>query len=406
MSTSHPFRHLRIAVSAALVAATIVTPTLGSGSAHALGNGLALTPPMGLNSWNYFGCNIDQWKIMGMADAMVKTGLRDAGYIYLNMDDCWQAAKRNPDGSLAWDKKRFPDGIKALGDYIHARGLKFGIYGNPGRKSCAEIYKGYQGAMGSYGHEYHDARTYASWGVDYLKYDWCRAETVTTGEKAFTLMRDALRATGRPIVYSIHYEPELPVQDWYPKVANLWRTTPDIFDSWMSVAGITMMNIPQGKYAKPGAWNDPDMLEVGNGGLALPESRSHLTLWAMLAAPLILGNDIRTMSPETRELLTNRLMLSVDQDQLGRAAVPVHMERGWVLLRPLTGNRWAVSLTNVSETPLVLSVTPQELGLAGHWTYQEAWSGHAGTLTGALTRQVNPHDSALFVPTSGTSPRG
>lgn len=394
---SHPFHHLRIAVSAALVAATIVTPTLGSGSAYALGNGLALTPPMGWNSWNYFGCNIDQWKIMGMADAMVKTGLRDAGYIYLNMDDCWQAAKRNPDGSLAWDKKRFPDGIKALGDYIHARGLKFGIYGNPGRESCAEIYKGYQGAMGSYGHEYHDARTYASWGVDYLKYDWCRAETVTAGEKAFTLMRDGLRATGRPIVYSIHYEPELPVQDWYPKVANLWRTTPDIFDSWMSVAGITMMNIPQGKYAKPGAWNDPDMLEIGNGGLDHHQSISHMALWSMMAAPLILGNDLRKLQEQDQRILTDPVALRVDQDRLGKPVKVVHKSLQLVLLRQLSDGQWAVSFTNFGFGEAAMTVSLQELGLSGRWTYREGFYASHGKVGTTLSAEVPMHSSRLFL---------
>ena len=399
-------RALRRTLLTTLLTAGLLAPLTAS-PAQALDNGLALTPPMGWSSWNRFGCDIDQWKIREIADAMVSSGLKDAGYRYVNVDDCWQAVQRLPNGDLTWNPQRFPDGIPGLARYVHAKGLKLGIYGNPGKRSCASWSGSYEGEMGSLGHEYQDARTFARWGVDYLKYDdcWSKVDGVSTSH-AFITMSQALRATGRPIVYSIHNMPQQPVPSWIPKVANLWRTTADITDNWVSVATIALLTLPLAQYAQPGAWNDPDMLEVGNGGLTLPESRSHLTLWAMLAAPLILGNDIRTMSPETRELLTNRLMLSVDQDQLGRAAVPVHMERGWVLLRPLTGNRWAVSLTNVSETPLVLSVTPQELGLAGHWTYQEAWSGHAGTLTGALTRQVNPHDSALFVLTSGTSPRG
>lgn len=397
MRTPHFSRHLRLTAAAVLATTTLVAPPLGAQSAHALSNDLALTPPMGWNSWNYFGCNIDQWKIMGMADALVKTGLRDAGYTYLNVDDCWQAAERNPDGSLTWDKKRFPDGMKALGDYIHARGLKFGIYGNPGRKSCAEIYKGYQGAMGSYQHEYQDARTYASWGVDYLKYDWCRAELVTTGEKAFTLMRDALRATGRPIVYSIHYEPELPVKDWYPKVANLWRTTPDIFDSWISVAGIAMLNIPQGAHAAPGSWNDPDMLEIGNGGLNYHQSVSHMALWSMMAAPLILGNDVRQLREQDRRILTDPVALRIDQDRLAKPVKVVRKSFKLVMLRQLTGGQWAVSFTNFGVGDATMSVSLKELGLGGAWHYQEGFSGVRGTVKDTLSARVPTHGSRLFL---------
>ena len=380
------------------VLATGLLTSLSSAPAQALDNGLAKTPPMGWNSWNIFGCDIDQWKIKGMADAMVASGLRDAGYMYLTMDDCWQAKDRLPNGELTWNKKRFPDGIPALSRYIHSKGLKFGMYGNPGKASCAQIYKGYPGRSGSLGHEYQDARTYARWGVDYLKYDWCRAEfNGVDGGKGFGLMRDALKATGRPIVYSIHYEPEQPIPDWYPQVANLWRTTGDIFDSWFSVAGIAMVTLPIAQYSRPGAWNDPDMLEIGNGGLNYAESVSHMTMWSMLAAPLMLGNDLRSMKPKDLAIVKNKLALRVDQDLLGKAARKVKGFPQWVLIRPLTNNQWAVSFTNFGASPTRISVTLEELGIRGKWKFKEAFTGRSGVVTDELAETVVAHGSTLYV---------
>ena len=366
--------------------------------AQALDNGLARTPPMGWNTWNAFRCDIDQWKIKGMADALVKTGLRDAGYVYLNVDDCWQAPHRRSNGELTWDKKRFPDGIPALARYVHAKGLKFGLYATPGTRGCANIWDDYPGKTGSIGHEYQDARTFARWGVDYVKYDWCKAdEDGLEGESAFGLMRNAIKAAGRPMVYSIHYEPELPVRDWYPQVSNLWRTTGDIRDNWLSIAHISLSTIPIAHHSRPGAWNDPDTLEIGNGGLSYNESVSHMTLWSMLAAPLLLGNDLRSMKPKDIAIVTNKLALRVDQDPLGKAAHRVGSYPYLVLARPLTGGQWAVSFTNYSSIPARISVTLEQLGLAGKWIFEEAFSGRKGKVNKELASTVVRHGSHLYV---------
>ena len=366
--------------------------------AQALDNGLARTPPMGWNTWNAFRCDIDQWKIKGMADALVKTGLRDAGYVYLNVDDCWQAPHRRSNGELTWDKKRFPDGIPALARYVHARGLKFGLYATPGTRGCANIWDDYPGKTGSIGHEYQDARTFARWGVDYVKYDWCKAdEDGLEGESAFGLMRNAIKAAGRPMVYSIHYEPELPVRDWYPQVSNLWRTTGDIRDNWLSIAHISLSTIPIAHHSRPGAWNDPDMLEIGNGGLSYNESVSHMTLWSMLAAPLLLGNDLRSMKPKDIAIVTNKLALRVDQDPIGKAAHRVGSYPYLVLARPLTGGQWAVSFTNYSSIPARISVTLEQLGLTGKWIFEEAFSGRKGKVNKELASTVVRHGSHLYV---------
>ena len=371
---------------------------LGPSPAYALDNGVARTPPMGGNSWNAFGCEIDQWKIRDIADVMVQMGLRDAGYVYLNVDDCWQAPHRRPNGELTWDKKRFPDGIPALVRYVHSRGLKFGIYGAPGKRGCAQWHGNYPGASGSMGHEYQDARTFARWGVDYLKYDWCGAhENGLVGESAFTLMRNALQATGRPIVYSIHHDPEQPVRSWYPRVANMWRTTNDINDNWNSVAWIALVTLPIAHYALPGAWNDPDMLEIGNGGLSYAESVSHMTLWSMLAAPLLLGNDLRTMATKDASIVKNPTVLRINQDRRGKAAHRVKHFPHLVLARPLTNGEWAVSFTNFASQPWRLQVTLRELGLAGQWTFHEAFSGRRGTVTHELAETVVGHGSRLYL---------
>ncbi|HHY07350.1 MAG TPA: glycoside hydrolase family 27 protein [Corynebacteriales bacterium] len=371
---------------------------LNPAPAQAHNNGVALTPPMGWSSWNIFGCDIDQWKIMDIADAIVEGGLRDAGYIYVNVDDCWQAQERLPNGELTWDKKRFPDGIPALAKYMHDRGLKLGIYGNPGTQSCAVWAGNYTGKMGSLGHEYQDARTFARWGVDYLKYDdcWSKVEGVNAKE-AFTKMSRALKATGRPIVYSIHNMPQLPIRDWYPEVANMWRTTPDIFDNWYSVAGIALATLPVAHHSRPGAWNDPDMLEIGNENLNREEATSHMALWAMMAAPLIMGNDIRKMSKTDYWILANPLAIRVDQDRLGKAAHIVKHGSQMVLARPLTNGEWAVSFTNFSAERARVTVTLQELGLQGSWRFREAFHSRSGVTDKGLSATVNPHDSYLYV---------
>ncbi len=316
--------------------------------AFALNNGLALTPPMGWNSWNKFGCHVDQDLIKQIADAMVSSGMKAAGYQYIIIDDCWQVA-RDAQGNIVPDPKRFPDGMKALADYIHSKGLKFGIYSDAGTNTC-------QGRPGSRGYEYQDARTYASWGVDYLKYDWCHTGTQNI-QASYETMRDALAASGRPIVFSLC---EWGLDDpwkWAGSVGNLWRTTGDINPTWQRIMQILDLNAPLWRYAGPGHWNDPDMLEVGNPGLSTRESKSHFSLWCMLAAPLIAGNDLRHMSPAIRAVLTNKEVIALDQDPLGRQARRIiQQDDTEVWRKPLSGGNVAYLLLNRAETAKEMSL--------------------------------------------------
>ena len=318
-------------------------------------NGLALTPPMGWNSWNKFNCNIDESLIHKMADAMVASGMKDAGYQYIVIDDCWHGV-RDADGFIQPDPKRFPSGMKAVADYVHSKGLKFGIYSDAGRKTCG-------GRPGSQGYEYQDALQYARWGVDYLKYDWCNTGT-RNAQEAYTLMADALRATGRDIVFSLcewgNQQPWL----WGKTVGNLWRTTGDIYDKWegkhtysLGVMNIVDINEPLWPYAGPGHWNDPDMLEVGNGGMTDTEYRSHFSLWAIMAAPLIAGNDLSNMDEATKRILLNREVIAINQDPLGVQGRRVSKQGDkevWV--KPLSGGGRAVLLLNRGTQPLQIAV--------------------------------------------------
>ncbi|MGW8282215.1 MAG: glycoside hydrolase family 27 protein [Gemmatimonadota bacterium] len=279
--------------------------------------GLAATPPMGWNSWNRFGCDVSESLIRETADAMVSSGMRDAGYEYVVIDDCWQV-DRDPDGAIVVDPERFPSGMKVLADYVHSKGLKFGIYSDAGTATC-------QGRPGSRGHEFQDARTYASWGVDYLKYDWCNHGT-QDAEASYRTMRRALEAAGRPIVFSICEWGTNRPWLWAGGIGHLWRTTEDILncydcrEDWGGMGFVHILDLQDGleSYAGPGGWNDPDMLEVGNDGLSDIEARAHFSLWAILASPLMAGNDLRTMSATTREILTNQEVLAVNQDSMGR----------------------------------------------------------------------------------------
>ena len=276
------------------VAVTTTTP------AHALDNGLALTPPMGFNNWNATGCAISEQLITDTADIFVSSGLKDAGYRYVNIDDCWAAPERDPrTGRLTAHPERFPHGIAWLADYVHTRGLKLGIYTSAGTQTCART------MPGGLDHEEIDAQTFADWGVDYLKYDNCNNAGRPAIER-YTKMRDALGKTGRPIVFSICEWGQNKPWEWAGDVGNLWRTTGDINDSWPSVVSILKQNAPLAAAAGPGHWNDPDMLEVGNGGMTDTEYRSHFSLWAMMAAPLLIGSDLRKATPETLRILTNR----------------------------------------------------------------------------------------------------
>jgi alpha-galactosidase len=299
---------------------------------------LAKTPPMGWNSWNKFGCNVSEKLIMQMADAMVNSGMHNAGYEYIVIDDCWQIARDN-DGEIIADKERFPHGIKYVADYIHSKGLKFGIYSCAGSKTCQE-------RPGGRGHEFQDARTYARWGVDYLKYDWCFA-TTQDARSSYATMRDGLYAAGRPIVFSLCEWGTSKPWEWAKEVGHLWRTTEDIVDRWDAMIAILDLERNLAKYAGPGYWNDPDMLEVGNGGMTNEEYKTHFSLWCMLAAPLIAGNDLQTMSAETKEILTNSDIIALDQDTLGKQGFCFRNNGDYeIWIKKLANHEKAVCLLN------------------------------------------------------------
>jgi len=364
---------------------------LGATAARApLENGLARTPPMGWNSWNHFGCDVSDRLIRETADAMVASGMRDAGYRYVVIDDCWQVV-RDAQGRLVADSARFPDGIKPLADYVHAQGLKFGIYTDAGRKTC-------QGRPGTYGHEREDARTFASWGVDYVKEDWCYADSLDAPVQ-YGKFRDALRAARRPIVLSICEWGSFSPWDWGPTTGHLWRTTTDIEDKWTSVLDNLDISAQHAAAARPGAWNDPDMLEVGNGGMTDGEYRAHFSLWAIMAAPLIAGNDLRTMTPATRDILTNREVIAVDQDSLGVQGTVVQEDppEHQVWVKPLRDGSRAVVLLNRSITADSITATWWRLRLpAGPALVRDLWA-HAdvGTFTDKFTTLVPAHGAVM-----------
>lgn len=299
--------------------------------------GLALTPPMGWNSWNKFACNVDENLIRQTADAMVSSGMKAAGYEYINIDDCWHG-DRDSLGFIHPNSKRFPSGMKALADYVHSKGLKLGIYSDAGSKTCA-------GKPGSRGYEFQDALMYAKWGVDYLKYDWCNTESLK-GEGAYKTIAAALKKAGRPMVLSIcEWGTDRP-WIWAPQVGELWRTTGDISNTIGSVMKILDMQKGLRQYAGPGHWNDPDMLEVGNG-MATNEDRAHFAMWCMIAAPLIAGNDLRSMSAQTAAILKNKEVIAVDQDAMGVQGYQYEVKDSvetW--LKPLQGGDWAVCFLN------------------------------------------------------------
>ena len=319
--------------------------------------GLALTPPMGWNSWNYFNCDgINEQLIREMADAMTGNGMKDAGYEYIVIDDCWQIG-RETDGTIIADPIKFPSGMKALVDYIHSKGLKFGLYSDAGVQTCA-------GRPGSRGYEFQDARTYASWGVDFVKYDWCN-----TGEQnaqaSYKIMRDALYQAGRPVFFSMCEWGLSKPWLWANNVAHIWRTTGDIRNNWDipdakegKVWGggiIVNLDMQQGleKFAGPGQWNDPDMLEIGNGVLTEAEERSHFSLWCMLAAPLMAGNDLRNMTKQTKEILTNTEVIAIDQDPLGRQGFKIKdFGEFEVYYKPLQNGDVAICLFNRFDYPV------------------------------------------------------
>jgi alpha-galactosidase len=317
-------------------------------------NGLAKTPPMGWNSWNKFASRVDDAGVRAAADALVSTGMKDAGYIYVNIDDTWQG-ERDAQGNIQANKK-FPD-MKALSAYVHGKGLKIGIYSSPGPNTCA----GYEG---SHGHEVQDAHTYAAWGIDYLKYDWCGARNMYKDSEMpalYQIMGDALQASGRQILYSLCQYGRDDVWKWGPDVGgNLWRTTGDIRDAWDSMSKIGFSQSDLAPYAAPGHWNDPDMLEIGNGGMSTPEYQTHMSLWALLAAPLLAGNDLQKAPPEILAILTNRDVIAIDQDRAGKQATRVFKSGDYEV--------WSKELANGEKALGIFNRGPNEVTAAFKWT--------------------------------------
>lgn len=364
-------------------------------TAAAAGNGLALTPPMGFNNWNSTHCRADfnEAMVKGIADIFVEKGLKDAGYEFVNLDDCWAKPQRDADGKLEADPVRFPNGIKAVADYVHAKGLKLGIYTSAGTRTCDSV-----GLPGALGHEFSDARQFADWGVDYLKYDNCNNEGVDAKER-YTTMRDALAATGRPIVYSICEWGENKPWEWAGELGNLWRTTGDINDSWSSMLSIMKQNLPLAPAAGPGRWNDPDMLEVGNGGMTDTEYRTHFSMWSVMAAPLLIGSDLRTATPETFGILSNHEVIAVDQDPLGKQGAVLSSEGGrWVVAKEMRDGSRAVALFNETENAQRIATTAAAAGLpqASAYTVRDLWEHTTRNTAGGLSATVPAHGTVLL----------
>ncbi len=375
-------------------------------AAPAFSQQLAATPPMGWNSWNHFAGHVTEADVRSAADQLVSTGMRDAGYIYVNLDDTWQGT-RDAQGILH-PNDRFPD-MKALADYVHSKGLKFGIYSSPGPKTCG----GYEGSLG---HEAQDAKMYAEWGVDFLKYDLCSFQDIMKKEKAdhpdnphaardlmiaaYKKMGDALEATGRPILYSLcQYGVDQPWK-WGPSVgAQMWRTTDDIDDSYGRMITIGFSQAGLSKYAGPGHWNDPDMLEVGNGKMTTDEYKTHMSLWVILAAPLLAGNDLSKMTDTDKSILMNKEAIAIDQDPLGKQGDRLYQSGDFdVWTKPLSNGRVAVGLFNRSWDNREVSVDLADIGFKSGANLRDVWKQQdLGRHTGVFTHVIPKHGVTLLI---------
>jgi alpha-galactosidase len=389
----------RLVVHGVAAAAFLMSVPLASAQA-----GLAATPPMGWNSWNHYFEKVTDADVRATADAMVANGMRDAGYVYVNIDDGWQGARR-ADGSIQ-SNDRFPD-MKALADYVHARGLKLGIYSSPGPKTCAKF-------EGSYGHEEQDAHTYATWGIDYLKYDLCSfggmlnkagngdqsaPAAFALQQEAYRKMHDALLATGRQIVFSLCQYGMSSVWEWGAQAGgNLWRTTGDISDKYDRMSLIGFQQAGLARYAKPGQWNDPDMLEIGNGGMNLDEYKTHMSLWAILAAPLLAGNDLSKMKPEHLAILVNKDAIAIDQDPLGKQGDRVSANGPYeVWSKPLMHGGIAIALFNRGELAHPVSANLKELGVSRKGHLRDVWADKDVSYADTLTATVPKHGVVLLL---------
>lgn len=395
------------AVVAAVALACLVVPT--APQAVALGNGLALTPPMGFNDWNAVGCGVSEAFIKQTAD-FIHTHeingrtLQQDGYVYVNIDDCWAKSTRDSSGNLVPDPAKFPDGISGTAAYVHGLGLKLGLYNDSGTMTCSS-----HGFPGSFGHEAQDAMQFAKWGVDYLKDDNCKQaagqDTRAATIARYTAMRDGLaaarKATGQAIVFSICQKGDdgINTEDWSPGVGNLWRTTSDIHPDWSHLDKNIDKNIPLAQYAGPGAWNDPDMLEVGNAGLSTTEAETQFSMWAEMAAPLLIGTKLVSASAGTLAILGNVDVIAVDQDSLGRQGVQVSDVGGVrVLAKPLANGDVAVALFNETSGVKVVSTTVSAVGAgsAGTYTLTDLWSKRETSTTGQISASVAAHGVVLY----------
>jgi alpha-galactosidase len=370
---------------------------------------LALTPPMGWNSWNTFAGRVSEAVVKETADAMVSNGMRDAGYIYIVIDDTWSLRQRDEHGNLVADPEKFPSGIKALADYLHERGFKLGIYSCAGPRTCADY-------PGSWGHEFQDARLFASWGIDYLKYDWCNRGTADARD-AYTRIRDAIYAAKRPMILSICEWGQNKPWEWGKDIGHLWRTTGDIYDSydgrkgweigWKHILDLQATLVENvgadglNTFAGPGHWNDPDMLEVGNHGLTVAESRAHFSFWCILAAPLMAGNDVRTMTPEIRAILTDKDVLAVNQDKLGKQGFRILAEPAKnieIWARELANGDWAVCALNTAPTTSDITIHWDRIWPLGGkaYTVRDLWAKtDLGDTSKSLTKNLDSHDVVL-----------
>jgi alpha-galactosidase len=395
---------LWLAVALALPVIALVTAS----PAQALGNGLALAPPMGWNDWNAYGCNVSEQLVEQTALAMHNDGMQAAGYEYVNIDDCWMSSSRAANGDLVANPSKFPDGIAAVASYVHSLGLKLGIYEDAGTATC-------QGYPGSDGHEQQDADLFASWGVDYLKYDWCNVPFSSfpgesheqVAQTLYTRMSNALAAAGRPIVFSMCNGWDSSVQPWTwgTPVANLWRTTTDIQPNFSSMLSNFHVNVALASFAGPGAWNDPDMLEVGNG-MSATEDQSEFSLWAEMAAPLIEGSNLVSASSATLTILTNKAVIAVDQDSLGKQGTEVSSAGGLdVLAKPLANGDVSVALFNETGSTATISTTAAAIGKTGSssYTLTNLWTGATSTTTAAISASVPSHGTVMLRVSGGST---
>ena len=368
---------------------------------------LALTPPMGWNGYNHFRTRVTAAIVEAEARALVSSGMAAAGYTYVNLDGGWDLLQRDAEGNLQPDPAKFPNGIKLLAGYVHHLGLKFGIYASAGTENCAAT------SAGSYGHYRQDAALFASWGVDYVKLDWCHIpyrdfpgmSRADVSQALADQMAAALAATGRPMVYDVNdTTQDRPWGSGGQPLANLWRTASDIQDSYSTMVRNFIRDVTHYSQARPGQWNDPDMLEVGNGGMTVTEYQSHFSLWAELAAPLIAGNDLTTMPAAIRDILTNRAVIAVDQDPSGRQGFAVSSTGGlWVLTRPLADGSRAVVLFNQTGVAARIATTTVQVGAgaARSATLRNIWTGAVTTTAGAISALVPPHGCVMYRVTAG-----